>query len=324
MEFSPDGRIVISSEQNGGVRIWEVVSGRCLGTLTRHSGVSGSTGATICPNRMLIAYSSSDQKIELWDVEHRQRLRTLKGHQGEVWVLAFSPDGRLLASGSLDTSIKLWEIDSGRCLATLQGHHDWIWSMAFSSDGTLLASGDRDGTVKLWKIDSGQCLRTLKGSSQAIVALTFASDDTTLLSSNAQDLVTVWDVNGEHCFVAVSGNEGAYWLRSAAFSPDGRLLAAKSEKTIKVWEVSTGKLLRTFLCHTGRSRSIIWSGDQRLLATGTDEGIIIVWEQQTEKRLMMSHSDRPYERMNIYEVTGITESQRASLRTLGAIDRASY
>ena len=63
-----------------------------------------------------------------------------------------------------------------------------------------------------------------------------------------------------------------------------------------------------------------WSADQRLLACGTDDGTIMLWEWQTENCLMTLRSDRPYERMNISGVTGITEAQRASLKALGAFE----
>ena len=60
--------------------------------------------------------------------------------------------------------------------------------------------------------------------------------------------------------------------------------------------------------------------DQRLLACGTDEGIIMLWERQTGKCLATLRSDRPYERMNISGVTGLTEAQKTSLKILGAIE----
>ena len=63
-----------------------------------------------------------------------------------------------------------------------------------------------------------------------------------------------------------------------------------------------------------------FSADQRLLASGTDKGTILLWEWHTGECLMTLRSDRPYERMNISGVTGITEAQKASLKILGAIE----
>jgi WD40 repeat protein len=194
--------------------------------------------------------------------------------------------------------------------------------VAYSPDGTLLASGDFTGVVKIWEISSGQCLRTLRGSPKAIVALVFTPDGQTLLSSNTQDLVTTWDVQSGDRLKTIPGIGDTYWLGSVAFCTDGSLLAATSaDQTVKVWDVSSGQLLCTFSIHVGRPWSVAWSADQRLLACGTDEGTIMLWERLTGKCLMTLRSDRPYERMNISGVTGITDVQKAMLKTLGAIEQ---
>jgi len=83
---------------------------------------------------------------------------------------------------------------------------------------------------------------------------------------------------------------------------------------------SRGELLRALPCLAGRPWPVAWSADQQLLAAGTDEGAILLWEWRTGRCLMTLRGERPYERMNISEVTGITEMQKASLKTLGAIE----
>ena len=145
-------------------------------------------------------------------------------------------------------------------------------------------------------------------------------DGTTLLSSQETSLITVWDVQSGHRLKTVPGIGDAYWLRSVSFSPDGRLLAAAADQTVKIWDVISGQVLRTFTSHTGRPWPVAFSADQRLLACGTDEGTIVLWEMQTGQHLLTLRSDRPYERMNISGVTGITSGQRASLKALGAIE----
>ncbi len=178
--------------------------------------------------------------------------------------------------------------------------------------------------VKLWEIGSGKCLHTLPGSPNPILALTFTSDSSKLLSSNAQELVAVWEVQSGDCLRIIPGIGETYWLGSVAFSADGSLLAmASSDQTVKLWEVSSGELLRSFSCHASQPWPVVFSADQQLLACGTEEGFILLWESQTGKRLLTLRGDRPYERMNITGVTGITEAQRASLQTLGAIEEGN-
>ena len=80
-------------------------------------------------------------------------------------------------------------------------------------------------------------------------------------------------------------------------------------------------MLHTLPSHAGWPRSVAFA-DQHLLATGTDEGTLQIWEPQTGKHLMTLQSERPYERMNISGVTGITAAQKASLKALGAVEES--
>src|SRR4051794_27630976 len=77
-------------------------------------------------------------------------VRTLKGHQGSVMAVAFSPDGKILVSGSRDKTIKLWNARTGELQRTLSEHTADVYDVTFSPTGKLLASGSRDKTIKLW------------------------------------------------------------------------------------------------------------------------------------------------------------------------------
>ncbi len=75
--------------------------------------------------------------------------RTLAGHSGAVYAVAFSPDSQWLATGSLDETIRFWEIRSGQVIRTLPGHSKWVNALAFSPDGSKIVSVGRDGTVRV-------------------------------------------------------------------------------------------------------------------------------------------------------------------------------
>jgi WD40 repeat protein len=84
----------------------------------------------------LLASGSSDNTVKLWDKKNDQ-LRSLTGHNGEIYEVAFDSNG-LLASGSADRTIKLRDKNSGNLLRTLTGHDDGVLSVAF--DSTYLLS----------------------------------------------------------------------------------------------------------------------------------------------------------------------------------------
>ena len=108
---------------------------------------------------------SADNTIKLWDVETGQEIRTLKGHDGVVYSVNFSPDGKTLVSGSWDKTIKLWNVETGQEIRTLKGHDDSVWSVNFTPDGKTLVSGSADRTIKLWNLGTDWGLSDLMGRS---------------------------------------------------------------------------------------------------------------------------------------------------------------
>jgi WD40 repeat protein len=108
-----------------------------------------------------LASGSRDQTIILWNLRNGARQLTIRGHQGAVNALTFSPDGRTLASASDDQTIKLWEVYSGTRKLTLQGHTQAVNMIVYTPDGQTLASASNDRTVRLWDISNGDVRQVL-------------------------------------------------------------------------------------------------------------------------------------------------------------------
>jgi WD40 repeat protein len=96
------------------------------------------------------------------------------------------------------------------------------------------------------------------------------------------------------------------------------VVSSSEDQIVKVWEVASGQCLKTLQDHTGRIRAVAFSPDRGTFAS-SDGGMIKLWNVQTGRHLSTLRTDRPYERMNITNVKGLTDAQKAVLTVLGAI-----
>lgn len=97
----------------------------------------------------MVALAASPH-IDIYDMAEGKIIKTLRGHDGLVSALAFSPDGLFLASGSRDHTIRLWDARTWKQAAELRGHLNEISSLAFSSTSGLLYSGGKDAAIRAW------------------------------------------------------------------------------------------------------------------------------------------------------------------------------
>ena len=312
--LSPDQTLLASGSDDSTIRLWDLATGACVRLLEGHT--SRIWSVMFSPDGQTLASASDDRTAKVWEVATGNCQQTLR-HEDWVRSVAFSPDGQTLATGNVDRTVKLWHVDTGQQLAVLAAHTNWVRSVVWRSDGQQLASCGDDATVRLWSLPSGHCLNTLVGHHQRVWTVAFSPDGQIIATGSDDKTVKLWQAKTGECLQTISHQ---YGVRSVAFSPDGQTLAtAGMDQTINLWNLATQRSLRTLAGHSNWVRSLIFK-DNQTLVSGSQDGTIKVWEVDSGACWQTLIAPRPYEAMNIHNVTGLTAAQKNTLKELGAVE----
>jgi WD40 repeat protein len=305
--FSPDGKTIVTTSADGTARVWEVsttlntgaVSGREQRILSGHTGIV--TSAAFNREGTSIVTVSDDRTVRLWEVTINRDLMVLKGHSSGVNQIVFSANGQLAATASADTTVRVWETASGRELRTLQGHTRFVNSVDFSPNGQFLLTGSDDHTARVWSMTSGQTLLTLKGHLAAINSAVFSPDgsspsgDIRLATASDDSVARVWNVTaaltsgaGASEVAALQGHTGG--INDIAYSPNGRqLVTGSADKTVRVWDATSGRSVRVLQGHKDAVTSVAFSRDGRFIVSASTDLTVRVWDASSGNTVAVLH-----------------------------------
>ncbi len=165
LAFLPGGEALISGSPDGTLRLWDVATGRERLCLRRspEQGLGGFNGLSLSPDGRFVASAGQDRAVRVWELATGQEVRAFRGHQGEVYAVAFAPDGKALASGGRDSTVLVWDAggrtaSGGRKGGGLSGQEvETLWAGLASPEG---ARGER----AMWALVGapGQSLAVLR------------------------------------------------------------------------------------------------------------------------------------------------------------------
>ena len=217
------------------------------------------------------------------------------GHSFWIASVAFSPDGRYALSGSWDGTMKFWEIATGKEIRTFKGAPgSAVYAIAFSPDGRYALSGS--GELTLWEIATGKEIKTFLRNSSTIASVAFSPDGRYLLSGLGvmEPSIKLWEVATGKEIRTFESKKTTPWgwiplgsVNSVTFSPDGRYALSLSfnSSEMMLWDVATGKGIRTFTGHLGVVESVAFSPDGRYALSGSGDRTIKLWDVAAGKEI---------------------------------------
>jgi WD40 repeat protein len=139
------------------------------------------------PNGRVLASSSLDGKVKLWDVVLGTEIRTVGESRSAFHAIAMAPDGNTLAMaeyGSAPSDIVLWDLKASRVRSRLVGHLGGVSALEYSRNGRLLASASLDRTIRIWHTATGNCREILHLSEARITSMALSKDGSRLAYSD--------------------------------------------------------------------------------------------------------------------------------------------
>jgi WD40 repeat protein/transcriptional regulator with XRE-family HTH domain len=323
VDWSPDGTCLISGGTDGLVTIWNVRSGAPLRVLRGHCDLVYGLGWN--PDGHFIASSGWDGAIRLWDATMGNCLETFRNPDSPKTAfhgVSWSPDGQLLASGTDGHGLHVWNITTHQRQWVGQAGPVYIYDVAWSPDGTLLASTTDDGKVSLWDGQDGTLLRSLHGHRGIVNGIVWNVKGNRLVSCSGEKgkgELCVWNVESGECERNITGFPGVVYA-VAWDAAHNLLISGGSDGILRWWDVQSGECVRERETHQGAIQALKVSPDGTQLASCEDDGTIMLWDLHHAKHLRILRQDRPYERLDISGIRGLTEARKAALHALGAIE----
>jgi len=252
--FHPFYQLVATASNDATIKIWDWETGEFERTLKGHTRVVNDIDFDSKGN--LLVSCSADLFIKIWDTQNEwKNTKTMPGHDHNVSSVRFMPGDSFIVSAGRDRTIRVWDIALGHQVRLISGHDDWVRVVTPSDDGRLLASCSNDHTARIFDFQSGETKIELRGHDNVVEAVVFAP------------------VNA---YPAIRELGGITSDRSK--QPGLFVVTAGRDKLIKIWDASTGQLIRTLAGHDNWVRALVFHPTGKFLLSCSDDKSMRVWE----------------------------------------------
>ncbi len=282
--FLPDGKTLASTSDRRGIVLWDVESKQARETLLEDKRI---TSFDVLPcGSIIAAYIRGNEDYGcVWDAGKPDEPIAEFTEQAQLtWKIAFSPTSDQLAVGSREGTIYHWDFRLKEKLKPFTGHTDFIWSVKYSPDGKRLVSGSSDRTARLWDVETSEEIATLPLKERCILMKIAFAPCGKVIAGGMFGELRIWCADSLTTLITIPHPE-TQKPYALAFSPCGHYLASGTwwhdgmeKMAIRLWDVASGENITTLWGHPTDIQSLTFSPDGTLLASGSFDGTIMLWD----------------------------------------------
>jgi WD40 repeat protein len=283
VSFSADNQIIAAGGDDGTIFIWNRNN---LNTNPKKIRIGDEpiNSLAISPDSNLIAVGTSSGSVIVWERgTSRSKLIRLRGHTKSITSVTFNAAGSMLASSSEDWTIRFWRLSKGLIKSSGKKITTGfvVNSLAWSPDERILASAGQDGTIRLWNpyipVSRSQVLYR---SSTLCSDVAISGDGTMLAAACWDGLIHLWNLkNLNQPSIILRGSESKIYRLATA--SDKYSIASIDYTSVRVWKLNDNRAEPvTLFGHEELINSIVFSPDNKFLASAADDSTIRLWNLQ--------------------------------------------
>ena len=269
--FGPRGRRLVTAGRSAVVS--NPRTGRRLLALRHPAGV---LSASFSPDSSLIATTSPDRRVRLWDARTGSLIHVLPGSDPDTVSseAAFDRSSRRLVTWGGGPAALIYDVVTGLPTGRLL-HRGLITVARFSPTTDVVATGGLDKVARLWDAASGDQLRVLRGHVGGIRDVAFSDSGRLVATASTDGMGRVWDPRYATLVATLPGHMG--FVTALDFSPDDELIATASrDRMARIFDADAGTLRATLAGHEEAVRDVAFA-DAQTVATGSTDGTIRLW-----------------------------------------------
>ncbi len=277
VRFSPEGRWLVASTNDGAARLLSVADGHFTGLPMRHEDMIRSTAFS--PDGRWLVTASEDHTARVWSVPGGEPTGPPLRHRDRVSFVTFSPDSTRVVTCAMDHTARVWDAHTGRPLTQSLRYFEQPLAAAFTTDGARLYAAGSDGFVQRWDLSRiGKEGESLPGTGAA-----FSADGSRLVVAARRDFA-----RETATLQPLRTTEFADGVKLARLSPDGRRAAIIAENgSVSIVPLDDAARAETVTVHNGgQATDLCFSADGTQLAIASDDRTASLWDTTTGQPVM--------------------------------------